>query len=161
MLRRLAILATVLIVGTTALDAALGSSGRDGLATGKATAPRPAAPSHPSPETKRVAAAIGAVQQAFDAGDVRQLCRPGALVDPAVIREQASQPGGCESELETLVAHGPIRLAVGSVAVKPDLATAAVRTADGATVPVDLVRDGSRWLLSFSDGDDPLPALTD
>ena len=36
---------------------------------------------------------------------------------------------------------------------------ATVVTARTTTVQVDLLRHGDGWLLSFSDGDDPLPAL--
>jgi hypothetical protein len=53
-----------------------------------------------------------------------------------------------------------MRLSVSRVSVRSDLATATVSTAHSAAVPVDLVRDGRRWLLSFSQGQDPLPALT-
>jgi hypothetical protein len=45
------------------------------------------------------------------------------------------------------------------LAVRTDLATASVVTANGNAATVDLVRRGGRWLLSFSDGADPLPAL--
>lgn len=77
-----------------------------------------------------------------------------------MIRQQNAGSGGCESELETLMAfQPPLRLAVRKVALRRDLATATVATASGASVPVDLVRQGRRWLLSFSNGDDPLPAL--
>jgi hypothetical protein len=96
----------------------------------------------------------------FNAGDVRLLCRSGALVDPAVIRQQDAGSGGCESQLETLMAfEPPLRPAVRHVALRRDLATAAVATASGASVPVDLVRQGRRWLLSFSNGNDPMQAL--
>ena len=91
---------------------------------------------------------------------MRRLCRPGALVDPAVIRRQDIGSGDCESELEALVgSHAPLRLAVRKVTARPDLATVTVATANGAAVTVDLVRQGDRWLLSFSDGIDPMPAL--
>jgi hypothetical protein len=53
-----------------------------------------------------------------------------------------------------------MRLTVRAVQMRPDLVTATVTTASGATVPVDLIRHGGSWLLSFSDGDDPLQALT-
>jgi hypothetical protein len=49
----------------------------------------------------------------------------------------------------------PLQLAVRKVALRRDLATATVATASGASVPVDLVRQGRRWLLSFSSGGDP------
>jgi hypothetical protein len=107
-----------------------------------------------------VVRSLAAVERAFDAGNVLRLCRPGALVDPAVIRRQDIGSGDCESELEGLVAsRAPLRLAVRQVAVRPDLATVTVATTSGARVAVDLVRQGQRWLLSFSDGGDPMPAL--
>ncbi|MGH2945976.1 MAG: hypothetical protein ACRDPC_06915, partial [Solirubrobacteraceae bacterium] len=117
----------------------------------------------PAPVTGRareVLRALAAVRQAFNAGDVRRLCRSGALVDPAVIRQQNRLPGGCESELEGLVANEPpMRLTVRRLALRRDLATATVATASGADVQIDLVRQGRRWLLSFSGGNDPMPAL--
>ena len=117
----------------------------------------------PAPVTgpaRAVARSLAAVEQAYDAGDVLRLCRPGALVDPAVIRQQNAGSGGCESELETLMANKPpLRLTARRVALRPDLATAAVAAAGGAAVPVDFVRQGTRWLLSFSDGADPMPRL--
>jgi hypothetical protein len=77
-----------------------------------------------------------------------------------VIRQQNALPGGCESELEGLIANEPpIRLAVRRLTLRRDLATAAVATASGASVAVDFVRNGRRWLLSFSNGNDPMPAL--
>ncbi|HEX4690846.1 MAG TPA: hypothetical protein VH276_09135 [Solirubrobacteraceae bacterium] len=80
-------------------------------------------------------------------------------MDSAVIAAQ-DRAGSCESELEVLMGEGPMRLSVSRVSVRSDLATATVSTAHSAAVPVDLVRDGRRWLLSFSQGQDPLPALT-
>jgi hypothetical protein len=110
--------------------------------------------------TRDATAALDRVQRAFDAGDAAVLCRPGALVDPAVIRLQNAQSGGCEAEAETLIGDQPqVQLEVRSVAAKPDLATATVKTARGTTAHVDLIRTGGRWLLSFSDGEDPLPVL--
>jgi hypothetical protein len=103
---------------------------------------------------------LGAVERAFNAGDVRLLCRPGVLLDPAVVSRESARSGGCESELEALIAdERPMRLAVRRVALRPELAVAAVTTARGTTVPVDLVRQGHRWLLSFSESEDPMPAL--
>src|SRR3954470_20901526 len=76
---------------------------------------------------RTVARSLAAVQRAFNAGDVRRLCRSGALVDRAVIRQQNAGSAGCESELETLMANEPpLRLAVRRVGRRPDLATATV-----------------------------------
>ena len=128
---------------------------------GSVSGPRPAVAATPPPTrpARQVIRSLGAVQHAFAAGDVRRLCRPGALVDPAVIRRQNAHTGGCESELEQLIAtKRQLRLSVRGVSLRRDLATASVATA-AATVPVDFVRHGPRWLLSFSDGGDPMPAL--
>ena len=102
---------------------------------------------------------LSRIQHAFDAGDVVTLCKPGMLVDAAVIADQNAQ-GGCETELETLIAtDSPMRLGVEAVTLKRDLAIVTVATRTGTTPTVDLVRNGGSWLLSFSDGDDPMPAL--
>lgn len=117
-------------------------------------------PTPPTRETVAVQRSLAAVARAFNAGDVRRLCRSGALVDPAVIRQQNALPGGCESQLEDLMANEPpVRLTVRRVTLRRDLASVSVATASGSDVPVDLVRHGRRWLLSFSDGNDPMPAL--
>lgn len=117
----------------------------------------------PTPATGAARAVIGSlagVERAYAAGDVRRLCRPGALVDPAVIRAQNAQLDGCESELESLIADVPrLRLTVRELGIRADLATATVVTANGKGATVDFVRRGRRWLLSFSDGNDPMPAL--
>jgi hypothetical protein len=130
--------------------------------------PAAATPTHPSaaqaPPAPVTGAARGvvrsllAVEHAYADGDVRRLCRPGALVDPAVIRSRSH--ASCESRLESLMANVPaLKLTLRGLTLRQDLATATVRTPSGRTVPVDLVRDGGRWLLSFSDGTDPFPAL--
>jgi hypothetical protein len=81
------------------------------------------------------------------------------LVDPAVIRAQNARRDGCEGEIESLIAGEPqLRVTVRDLAVRGNLATADVETRSGGTT-VDFVRRGGRWLLSFSDGDDPMPAL--
>jgi hypothetical protein len=117
----------------------------------------------PTPTTGRARAVVRslvAVEAAFNAGDVALLCRPGRVVDPAVTRQQNAHSGGCESELETLIANArPMRLVVRHVALRKDLATTTVTTATGTTVPVDLIRHGRDWLLSFSQGGDPISAL--
>ncbi len=113
-----------------------------------------------SAQTLAIAAAVARVQHAFNAGDRGAPCRPGALVDAAVIRRQDRRPGGCEAELEVLLADSsPMQLTVGKVRLRSDLATAAVTTHPGTTVSVDAVRGPRGLLISFSDGDDPMPAL--
>jgi hypothetical protein len=119
--------------------------------------PTPTAPTGPA---RAVLSSLADVERAYDAGDVRKLCRPGVLVDPAVIRAQNARRDGCESELESLIANVPrLNVTVRELGVRADLATAAVVTANGGSATVDFVRRGGRWLLSFSDGHDPLPAL--
>jgi hypothetical protein len=117
-------------------------------------------PTAPTGAARAVLSSLAGVERVYDAGNVRRLCRPGALVDPAVIRAQNARREGCESELESLIANVPrLQLTVRELAVRADLATATVATANGNGATVDFVRRGGRWLLSFSDGDDPLPAL--
>jgi hypothetical protein len=117
---------------------------------------RPAATPTPTPAQTAAAQAVlrslTAVERAYDAGNVRALCRPSALLDSAVVRAQGRR---CESGLESLMANVPrLRVAVRGVAIRPDLAT--VATGTGA---VDFVRRGRRWLMSFSQGQAPLPVL--
>ena len=131
-----------------------GTAVRPAVSTPTPTAAAPAA------AARDVASALDRAQRAFDAGNVRLLCRPGALVDPAVIRQQNAHSGGCQGEAETLIGdEPPMRLTVRSLALRGDLATATVTTARGTTAHVDLLRNGGRWLLSFSNAGDPLPPL--
>jgi hypothetical protein len=119
----------------------------------------------PAADTGRgepVRRALATVERAFNAGEVSRLCRPAALVDRAVIRQQNRLPGGCESELEGLMAtEQPLRLTVHQLTLKQGLASATVTTTNGTDVSVDFIPDGHGWLLSFSGGDDPMPALAD
>jgi hypothetical protein len=131
-----------------------------GPAASPAAAPVSTPTSTTTPRDEQVARALAAIQRAFNEGDVSRLCRPAALVDPAVIRQQNRLPGGCESEIEELVANEPrLRLAVQRLALRRDLASATVTTTSGASVSVDFVHHGRGWLLSFSGGADPMPAL--
>jgi hypothetical protein len=112
-------------------------------------------------QTDAVERSLTAVQRAFNAGDLGSLCRRGRLVDPDVIGGQDADRPGCEAELEALMAHEPpLRLTVRRVTVRPDLASVTVTTAQGQDAVVDMVRRGDRWLLSFSNGSDPMPVLT-
>jgi len=123
---------------------------------------RPSAPpaAKPTPATTAVIGTLVGIERAFNAGDVRLLCRRGGPVDPAVLAGEAAQPGGCEAQIESLVGDEPaMRLVVHRITLRPDLAIAAVTTTKGTSRTVDLVRRGHSWLLSFSDGADPMPAL--
>jgi hypothetical protein len=160
MARRTVIVMLALVLLGIVLRIVVQVHGGPAAATRAIAAPRAAQTTAPAGLARQVVGSLGAVERAFDAGNVRRLCRPGVLVDPAVIRQQDVGTGDCESELEALVSsHAPLRLAVRQIAARPDLATVTVTAADGAGAAVDLVRHGDRWLLSFSDGDDPMPAL--
>jgi hypothetical protein len=111
----------------------------------------------------RAAAAAGAVktlEQALRDGDVVALCRPGAVFTRAVISDMYGDGTKCQAALEGSGAlTKPPTLTVTRIAPKRDLARAEVRVSNGATVPLDLVRNGSRWLVSFSEGTNPIVAL--
>ena len=121
----------------------------------------PAAAATPATATARdVLQSLAAVERAYDAGNVGLLCRPGALVDPAVIRAENAHAKSCEGQLESLMANKPrLNVTVRDLAVDRELATADIATSAGGSSSVDFVHRGGRWLLSFSDGGDPLPAL--
>ena len=130
---------------------------------GAATPGAQPAAATPTPATgtaRGVLRALVAVENAYDAGNVRRLCRPGVLVDPAVIHAQDKARDGCEGELEQLMASAPrLRVTVRALAARSDLVTTDIAAANGADATVDFVHRDGRWLLSFSDGGDPLPAL--
>jgi hypothetical protein len=158
--RFLIVLGVVVAVGIVAQ--VVGGSAPQHAADAASATATPAATPKPldSPEGRAAVAVVARVQRAFNAGDVGTLCKPGALVDPAVVRHQDATAGGCESQVEVLVAQeSPLRLTVRDATLRPDLVTAVVATRAGSTVPVDFVRGPRGWLLSFSDGEDPLPAL--
>jgi hypothetical protein len=157
--RYVAVLLALVIIGWAA--SLLGGSSGAALGPVATATPTPTPTAAPTGIARDATAALDRVQRAFDAGDVSLLCRPGAVVDPAVIREQDAQSGGCVAEAETLIGHEPqLQLQVRSVAAKGrDLATATVKTARGTTAHVDVIRTGGRWLLSFSNAADPLPVL--
>lgn len=111
-------------------------------------------------EPARVAAAVAALGRTLRDGDVERFCRPRAIFTAAVVAEMDHGGVSCEASVEdTLAASGPPALTVIAVSVEPGLATAQVRVRGGATVPLTLLRDGRRWLVSFSNGNDPLAAL--
>jgi hypothetical protein len=132
------------------------------VARGPAAATQGARPTPtPTPaqgaNARAVLRSLSAVERAYGSGDVRRLCRPGALLDRAVVRAEGAQ---CESGLESLMANVPrLRVTVRELALRRDLATAAVVTTKGAGASVDFVRRGPRWLMSFSQGQAPLPVL--
>jgi hypothetical protein len=132
----------------------------DGPAGSSSDAPPTVTPSPDSAGERAVLRTLSAVERAYAAGDVRRLCRPGALLDGAVVRAENSRAHGCEDELESLMANVPrLHVTVRALALQPDLATADVVSTFGSEATVDFVRRGKRWLMSFSSGQYPIPAL--
>jgi hypothetical protein len=132
----------------------------DGPAGSTTDTPPTVKPTPDSAGERAVLRTLTGVERAYAAGDVRRLCRPGALLDSAVIRAQNAKATGCEDELESLMANVPrLHVRIRALVVRPDLATADLVTTFGADAMVDFVRSGRRWLLSFSDGRYPIPAL--
>ena len=154
--RPLAALAVAVSVG--ALGTGCGLDVAPGTKTAPARKARQPAPLHG--EAAKASRAVTRLTRALGDGDVERVCRPNAIFTAAVIREVNLGGVTCESAVEaSLASWGPPRTDVVSVSVEPDLATARVRVRGGHVVPVTLLRDRGRWLLSFSDGDDPLGAL--
>jgi hypothetical protein len=159
---RFRIAAAVMLIAS---PAATGCTALPGDQAGTTARPAVTAPAR-SPEgpplqgePARAAAAVGALALALRIGDVDQLCRPGAIFTAAVVAEMNGGGDSCEASDETsaAIAHPPALSVVG-LRLEPDLATAQV-SVEGRVVPLDLVRQGRRWLVSFSGGDDPLGAL--
>lgn len=110
-------------------------------------------------EPARAAAAVSTFFRALRDGDVEGLCRPGVIFTAAVIADIQSVGDSCEAsdEVSSLLRRPPVLTVVG-LAFRRDLAIARVRAGE-RVVPLDVVRDGRRWLVSFSDGVNPLDAL--
>lgn len=90
---------------------------------------------------------------------MERVCRPGAIFTAALVAEM-NDGENCEASVEVSAAlRHPPALTVTRLAYEPGLATAQVLVGRGRIVPLDLVRDGGRWLISFSNGDDPFGAL--
>jgi hypothetical protein len=93
-------------------------------------------------------------------GDIERLCRPGAVFTSAVVAAMNQAGESCEASLERSPALlDPPALTVTSLAFEPGLARARVRIGGGRTVPLDIVRSGHRWLVSFSEGAEPLAVI--
>jgi hypothetical protein len=133
-----------------------------GAATPAAAPPAvaPAAPVRLHGEAARAADAVQVLGRALRAGDIESLCRPGAIFTATVVAEMNAGGESCEASDEVSRAlNEPPALTVVGLSLETDLATAKVRIGTGPVVPLDIVRDGGRWLVSFSDGADPLGAL--
>jgi hypothetical protein len=146
---------SVVALAVTVVVAGCGTSG-----TADSTpAPRAAsAPLHG--EAARAAHAVTRLADALRDGDIERLCTPGAVFTPAVVA--AMEEGGlrCEASLElSPEIRRPPALTVTRLALERGLATAQVTAGRGASVPLDIVRSGRRWLVSFSDGSNPVAAV--
>jgi hypothetical protein len=129
-------------------------------ASGPSTRPAPPIPATLHGEPARAAAAVGVLARALRNGDVERLCRPGAVFTSAVVASTSGGGESCEASLERSPALlDPPTLTVTSLAFEPGLARARVRIGGGRTIPLDIVRSGHRWLVSFSDGADPLAVI--
>jgi hypothetical protein len=125
-----------------------------------AAGPRDAPPAVLHGQAARAALAVSALAGALRNGDVERLCRPGAVFTSAVVATMNEGGESCEASLERspALSHPPA-LTVTRLAFEPGLARARVRVGRGATIPLDIVRSGRRWLVSFSAGADPVAAL--
>jgi len=149
--------ALMIAVGVAVLLAGCGVLTQD-PAAGRPTPPAP--PPRLHGEAARVAGAVGGLAAALRSGDVERVCRPNAVLTAAVVGEMNSSGASCEATVESMLTDfGPPRLTVLGVALEPDLATARVRVRNGGVVPLTLLRAAGGWLVSFSDGNDPLSAL--
>jgi hypothetical protein len=133
-----------------------------GDTTAGARTPRPAAPVLVSPhgQAARAVRAVDVFARALRDGDVERLCRPGAILTPAVVASMNEGGESCEASLERSDAlHHPPTLTVVRLAFEPGLARTRVRVGAATTIPLDVVRSGRRWLVSFSGGADPVAAV--
>jgi hypothetical protein len=111
-------------------------------------------------EAARAARAVADLEDAFRNGDVERLCTPGAIFTPAVVAAMNEGGESCEASVElSSELHRPPDLTVTRLALESGLATAHVRVGRGPTIPLDIVRSGRRWLVSFSNGIDPVGAV--
>jgi hypothetical protein len=151
----------VVVAGVAALAAAVLAAGCGFVAD---TPPaKPAAPAPPAAlhgEAARAAGAVDRLERSLLGGEVERLCRPGAVFTSAVIAQMSRPAGSCEAsvELSEALVHPPA-LKVTKLTQTGALATARVRVGDGSTIPLDIVRSGRRWLVSFSDGVNPIGVL--
>jgi hypothetical protein len=141
--------------------AGCGTSGTaQNTAAGPATRSAPPVAATLQGEPARAAGAVDVLARALRNGDVERLCRPGAVFTSAVVGTMNQGGESCEASLERSPAlRDPPTLTVTSLAFEPGLARAQVRIGGGRTIPLDVVRSGHRWLVSFSNGADPLAVI--
>ena len=152
-LRSIAVLAAVVFI------AGCGSPGAGETTAGARKGPP--APVSAQGEAARAVGAVAAFAHALRDGDVELLCRPGAVFTPAVVTSMNSGGDSCEASLERSDAleHPPTMIVTG-LAFEPGLARTRVSVGGRSAIPLDVVRSGRRWLVSFSDGADPVAAVT-
>jgi hypothetical protein len=125
------------------------------------TSAAPPAPERLSGEPARAASAVEVLASALRDGEVDRLCRPDGVFTSAVVSAVRQSGQSCEDSLELSNAlQHPPQLTVTKLAFEPGLATAQVRIGSGSTIPLDIVRKGQRWLVSFSNGVDPVSAMS-
>jgi hypothetical protein len=157
--RRMSVLRTTFPAIATAAALSLGAGCSDDHTARPAPTPKPT-PQIRSGEAARAAAAVRRLEVALRRGDVERLCAPDDVFTRAVVEQLGVPPMSCEAtvEISPALSRAP-RLAVDRIRLRPDLATAAVRVDDRPPVALDLVRGQRRWLVSFSNGADPLVAV--
>lgn len=141
--------------------AGCGSAGAEKTTSATETSPvaSPARLARPA-EVARAERAVHVLARAVRGGDVHRLCRPGAVFTSAVVAGMKAGGQSCEASLELSNALlRPPALTVTRLVYRPGLAAAQVRVGRDRVIPLDLVHARRRWLVSFSDGDDPIVAI--
>lgn len=162
--RSLIIVMTAVLVAVLIVTAPLGSA-RTPAATTTVASASPTSTTPPprstlSPPTGDAARAVDRLVAGMRSGDVEGMCRPGRFLTTAVVGAMDDAGLTCEADVEAeFSATPPKGVVLLGISTLPDVATARVRSAGGTTVPLTLVRDGRRWLVSFSHGADPISAL--
>jgi hypothetical protein len=150
---------TLAALAAIVVAAACGTTGtrRPTPPSGTAT---PVPPARLHGEAARAAGAVAVLGRALRNGRVERLCEPGAVFTPAVVAVMNEDGRSCEATLEASTElRRPPALTVTNLAYEPGLATAQVGVGRGSTFPLDIVRRGRRWLVSFSAGTNPLVAM--
>jgi hypothetical protein len=133
----------------------------DPTAQDTTAASAPALSSPPTGDELRAEHAVDALATALSNGDVATLCTPGGIFTSAVVAGMNGGLQSCEAALEVsgALANPPTLAVTGLSATRAALLTAEVRVNGGSTIPLDIVLNGKRWLVSFSGGVDPLTAI--
>jgi len=148
------------IAAATLLTGCGGTADKPATTTPQSATAGPATPAFHG-QSLRVADAVERLDTALADGDVLRLCRGGAIFTPAVVESLEGTGMSCEATVEDLLASGKSGdMGVAEIELEHGLATAKVSLGASRTkVPLTLLRDHDRWLISFSRGTDPLTAL--